>query len=181
MAASSSPGRTPASASAAPRATPAARPSRPRCSALTARRSETNCWSIRRCRAPRTFSIDKLQTFTVSQTSNLVYGIDPETLTVGEDWVVRYVMVARSASGAQNVFYEGIRCQSAEVKTYARWDNNRSAWNTPSNAEWKPLSLGGATRPATILAMEGLCNGKSVNGNPRKMLATLKTGMYLQR
>lgn len=142
---------------------------------------EETPWLEKATEAPRTFSIDKLQTFTVSQTSNLVYGIDPETLTVGEDWVVRYVMVARSASGAQNVFYQGIRCQSAEVKTYARWDNNRSAWNTPSNAEWKPLSLGGATRPATILAMEGLCNGKAVNGNPRKMLATLKTGMYLQR
>lgn len=138
-------------------------------------------WQEKATEAPKNFSIDKLQTFTVSQGSSLTYGIDPETLTVGEDWVVRYVMVARSASGALNVLYEGIRCQSAEVKTYARWDNNRSAWHTPSNSEWKALAFGGATRPAMILAMEGLCNGKSVNGNPRKILTTLKTGMYLQR
>lgn len=138
-------------------------------------------WQEKATEAPKTFSIDKLQTFTVSQNSSLTYGIDPETLTVGEDWVVRYVMVARSTSGALNVLYEGIRCQSAEVKTYARWDNNRSAWNSPASAEWKALAFSGATRPAMILAMEGLCNGKSVNGNPRKMLATLKTGMYLHR
>jgi hypothetical protein len=142
---------------------------------------EDSAWQEKATAAPKAFSLDKLQTFTVSQSTNLTYGIDPETLTVGEDWVVRYVMVARSSSGALNVFYEGIRCQSAEVKTYARWDNNRSAWNSPGKAEWKSLALGGATRPATILAMEGLCNGKAVNGNPKKMLATLKTGMYLQR
>jgi len=142
---------------------------------------EESTWLEKASEAPRSFSVEKLQTFTVSQGSSLTYGIDPDTLTVGEDWVVRYVMVARSASGALNVFYEGIRCQSAEVKTYARWDNNRSTWHTPSNAEWKPLQLSGATRPAMILAREGLCNGNSVNGNPRKMLATLKTGMYLQR
>lgn len=138
-------------------------------------------WQEKATAAPQKFSIDKLQPFTVSPDSSLAFGIDPETLTVGEDWVVRYVMVARSASGALNVLYEGIRCQSAEVKTYARWDNNRSAWHTPSNTEWKPLSSSGATRPAMILAKEGLCNGDSVNGNPRKMLATLKTGMYLLR
>lgn len=141
---------------------------------------EETPWQEKATEAPKTFSTDKLQTFTVSQGSSLTYGIDPETLTVGEDWVVRYVLVARSASGALNVLYEGIRCQSAEVKTYARWDNNRSAWHTPSNSEWKALSFGGATRPAMILAKEGLCNGNSVNDNPLKMLATLKTGVYLQ-
>ncbi len=138
-------------------------------------------WQEMATEAPKTFSTDQLQTFTVSQNSSLTYGIDPQTLTVGEDWVVRFVMVARSPSGALNVLYEGIRCQSGEVKTYARWDNNRSAWHTPQNTTWKPLSLDGATRPATVLAMEGLCNGNSVNGTPRKMLATLKTGRYLQR
>lgn len=147
----------------------------------TAADDEEAPWQEKATEAPKSFSTDKLQSFTVSQSSSLTYGIDPETLTVGEDWVVRYVMVARSASGALNVLYEGIRCQSAEVKTYARWDNNRSAWHTPTNSEWKALAFGGATRPAMILAMEGLCNGTAVNGNPRKMLATLKTGMYLQR
>lgn len=142
---------------------------------------EEKQWVEKATEAPKTFSIEKLQPFTVSQGSALTYGIDPETLTVGEDWVVRYVMVARSPSGALNVLYEGIRCQSSQVKTYARWDNNRSAWHSPSNPEWKSLSFGGSTRPAMILAKEGLCNGESVNGNPRKMLSTLKTGMYLQR
>ena len=38
---------------------------------------EETPWLEKATEAPRTFSIDKLQTFTVSQTSNLVYGIDP--------------------------------------------------------------------------------------------------------
>ncbi|MGE0097060.1 MAG: CNP1-like family protein [Hydrogenophaga sp.] len=147
----------------------------------TAADEEDPPWQEKATAAPKSFDVAKLQHFTVTPDSSLVYGIDPATLTVGEDWVVRYVMVARSSSGAINAFYEGIRCQTAEVKTYARWDNNRSAWHTATSGEWKALAASGPTRPATVLAMEGLCNGRSVNGNPRKMLATLKTGTYLHR
>ncbi len=125
--------------------------------------------------APQRFSLDRLQPFTVSAGSSLTYGIDPETLSVGQDGVVRYVMVARSRSGALNVFYDGVRCQTAEVKTYARWDNNRSAWNRLETTEWKPLASDAATRPATVLAVEGLCDGKSANGDPKKILAALRT------
>ncbi|MCW5654640.1 CNP1-like family protein [Hydrogenophaga sp.] len=143
---------------------------------------EEPAWQEALVEAPASFSTERLQTFKVSQGSSLVYGIDPETLSLGPDWVVRYVLVARSASGALNVFYDGIRCQTAEVKTYARWDNNRAAWRTTENAEWKALSYSGATRPAMVLALEGLCNGKSANGDTRKMLATLKSDQpYLQR
>ncbi len=138
-------------------------------------------WKEMAVAPPGSFSTTELQHFTVSSGSSLVYGIDPQTLAVGEDGVIRYVMVARSPSGALNALYEGIRCGSAETKTYARWDNNRSAWHTPTNAEWRPLSFSGMTRPAMILAKEGLCNGKAVNGTPREMLASLKNGMYLQR
>lgn len=145
----------------------------------TALADDEKAWQEAIVEAPARFSLDGLQPFTVSQGSSMQYGIDPGSLALGEDGVVRYVLVARSASGALNVFYEGIRCQAAEVKTYARWDNNRSAWHTPDGAAWKPLSFSGPTRPAMILAKEGLCNGKTANGTPRTMLRALKTaGAY---
>lgn len=47
------------------------------------------------------------------------YYIDPDTLTVGEDDVVRYTVVIKSSSGALNVLYEGLRCSATEYRTYA--------------------------------------------------------------
>lgn len=124
---------------------------------------------------PAVVSTDALQAFEVSKNSALIYGIDPRTLTVGDDGVVRYVLVARSASGALNVLYQGIRCQTAEVKTYGRW-NNQSSWNTSSKDGWQALSFSGASRPAMLLAQGGVCEGRTITGNPQKILDTLKNG-----
>lgn len=124
---------------------------------------------------PKAFSTDQLQSFEVMQGSSLSYGIDPKTLTVGEDGVVRYVLVARSTSGALNALYQGIRCQTGEVKTYGRW-NNQSSWNIGRSDDWQPLSFKGATRPAMMLARAGVCEGRTITGNPQKILNTLKKG-----
>lgn len=129
---------------------------------------------------PPSFDAQHLQTFEVSPSSALVYGIDPATLAVDSQGVVRYVLVARSASGALNVLYEGIRCQTAELITYARWDN-RSAWNVDEAAEWRPLSSTGSTRHAMRLAHTAACDGPTPNGDATNILRTLKRGGMPER
>jgi hypothetical protein len=137
--------------------------------------ADAEAWLEANVAPPAAFSIDQLQSFEVMQGSSLSYGIDPKTLSVGEDGVVRYVLVARSTSGALNVLYQGIRCQTAETKTYGRWDN-KSSWNTSRSAEWQQLSFTGPTRPAMMLARVGICEGRTITGNPQKILNTLKKG-----
>lgn len=136
---------------------------------------DAEAWQEAEVTPPAAFGIDQLQSFEVMQGSSLSYGIDPKTLSVGKDGVVRYVLVARSTSGALNVLYQGIRCQTGEVKTYGRWDN-QSSWNTGRNDDWQPLSFKGATRPAMALARAGICDGRTITGNPQKILNTLKKG-----
>lgn len=135
---------------------------------------DAKAWQESAVNPPVSFSVDRLQTFPVAVESSLTYGIDPATLTVGEDGVVRYVLVARSSSGAINALYQGLRCQTGEVKTYGRWDN-RSSWNINDKETWRPLSNSGFTRPAMVLAREGVCDGRTVNGNPRNILRALST------
>jgi hypothetical protein len=59
--------------------------------------------------------------------------VDPASVSVGADRIVRYVVVGRSASGAQNVRFEGIRCP-AEYRVYAvgrpdgGWGGQPSEW-----------------------------------------------------
>lgn len=124
---------------------------------------------------PATFRLDRLQRLDVSVGSALTYGIDPDTLSVDTDGVVRYVLVVKSSSGALNVLYEGIHCKKATLKTYARWDNS-AAWNVSSHAAWRPLDFSGSTRHAMRMAREGVCDGPTPNGSAAQILRTLQTG-----
>ena len=136
---------------------------------------DAETWTESQVNPPASFSVDKLQTFELGHTSSLTYGIDPNALTVGPDGVVRYVLVARSERGALNVLYQGLRCQTAEVKTYGRWDN-RSSWNTDAKDGWQRLMPKGFTQPSLVLARSGVCDGRTVNGTPQNILRTLKNG-----
>ena len=68
------------------------------------------------------------------------YFIDRATLSVDKEGVVRYVLVARSSSGVQNVTYEGLRCETAEYRFYAfgradgTWSRSRSDWRSLQQA-----------------------------------------------
>ena len=75
--------------------------------------------------------------FRVPDTEGFRYFVDRTTLTVdAKEGLVRYVLLARSSEGAQNVTFEGMRCQSAENRVYAvgqsdgTWMTARSAWRT---------------------------------------------------
>ena len=50
--------------------------------------------------------------------SDFRYYVDWGSVSAGEDRIVRYVLVARSRSGTENVTFEGLRCQG-EYRVYA--------------------------------------------------------------
>lgn len=144
-------------------------------------------WQEGEVPAPPAFVLAHLVPFDVSVHSDMRFGIEPTSVTVGADGVIRYVTVARSPSGALNVAYEGLRCRSAEFKTYARWspsddavpqqikDSSGGAWRTMPRPEWRPLS-GAAARPAIALARQGFCDGPTPNGTPAQMLRAVRSG-----
>jgi hypothetical protein len=69
---------------------------------------------------PPAFDVKRLIRVPGPDGSSLKYGIDPATLSVTPEGVVRYVIVASSADGGQNVMYEGIRCSAGQHRVYAR-------------------------------------------------------------
>ena len=72
--------------------------------------------------------------FRLANADGFRYFIDRTTLSVDQEGVVRYVLVARSGESAQNVTFEGLRCPTAENRVYAvgqpdgTWVSARSAW-----------------------------------------------------
>ncbi|NIC40270.1 CNP1-like family protein [Aquabacterium sp. A08] len=141
---------------------------------------EAPVWQEAEVAEAPTFDSARLLGFQVSTGSELRYGIDPNTLSIGPDAVVRYVMVASSPSGAVNALYEGLRCATAEVKTYARWapasGEQPGQWRLASGAEWRKLYANHASRPALVLARSGLCDGPTPNAPVARMLRDLRQG-----
>lgn len=62
--------------------------------------------------------------------------IDRVSLSHGDDRVVRLTMVIESPSGARNVFYDGIRCDTREHKTYALGASDRQ-WRPVAEPKWQ--------------------------------------------
>ena len=137
-------------------------------------------WAEGEVPPPPALRTDGLVPFQVSVHASLRYGVDPASVSVGADGVIRYVMVARSDSGALNAWYEGLRCASAEVKTYARWRPGAigvlGSWGTVDAPEWRPLVGHHASRAALVLARNGFCQGTTPNTPVSRMLRELSLG-----
>ena len=132
-------------------------------------------WQEAEVRLPDTVNLARVVTFELTRPASLVFGIEADSLRIDTDGVVRYAFVARSSSGAVNVLFEGMRCQTAEVKLYAHWDKG-SGWTPVVASEWKPLSFQGPTRRAMQMARGGICAQSMPNGSPALILSTLRNG-----
>ena len=105
--------------------------------------------------------------------SSLRFGVDPASITVGSDAVVRYVVVATSSTGTTNAIYEGIRCSTSEVKVYAR-HNPDTGWAWAKNPEWVSLQSTPNYRYSLYVARNGACVGEGPNGTATHIVRDLR-------
>lgn len=123
---------------------------------------------------PPAFDIAKLVTFEVSSNSALTYGVDPGTVLISKiDGVVRYVIVAFSASGSKNIMYEGLRCSTGEVKTYSRYTPD-GRWVNVTDPKWRSVFDISTPRHPLRFARAGACDSGAPVGTVRELVAKLK-------
>lgn len=119
------------------------------------------------------FNADKTIAIDLRPGSGIALGIDPATITVESDGIVRYVAVARSTGGtAVTAMYEGVRCSTAEVKVYAR-SYGDGAWRPVDEPKWQSLYDAGPSRTSLPIARAGVCQDASSGGTPRKIVQNL--------
>jgi hypothetical protein len=105
--------------------------------------------------------------------SNLRFGVDPASVSLGADGIVRYVVVASSTTGAVNAIYEGIRCRTAEFKVYAH-HNPDSGWTVSKDAKWQPLHEQRNSRHSLLIARTGACRGSGTNASAAQIVRDLR-------
>lgn len=107
--------------------------------------------------------------------SSLRFGVDPASVTIGADGIVRYVVVARSATGAVNGIYEGMRCSTGEARVYAR-HNPDSGWVPARDSEWRPVHDSMNSRHSLRIARGGVCLGGAPNRSSGQIVRDLRSG-----
>lgn len=128
-------------------------------------------WSEGEVPPPPALRTDGLIPIEVGGGTELRWAVDPRSVAVGADKIVRYIVVASTRS-AMNASYEGVNCDRAEYRVYAR--SSGQDWRAV-DTEWKPLSGGGEARHVRAIAKAGVCQGHAPNGSAAQIVRDLRT------
>ena len=96
--------------------------------------------------------------FDTGPTSSFDFFIDPKSLSVDKDQVIRFTVVAKSA-GATNIAYEGLRCPGRERKVYA-YGRPDGTWREASNPDWVRISAAPGEQYRFMLYQQYFCPGR---------------------
>jgi hypothetical protein len=108
------------------------------------------------------------------------YLIDTASISVSPDGVVRYSMVIRSAEGAENVSFEGIRCDTRERRLYA-FGRRDGSWSRARNSRWERIEANVAqSRHQLTLYKDFFCPEGRIVANREEILDGLQRGMNRQ-
>ena len=105
--------------------------------------------------------------------SALRFGVDPASVSLGSDGIVRYVVVATSSTGAVNALYEGLNCNTAEIKVYARHYPD-SGWTPAKDSPWRALQDGKSSNHSLVVARNGACVGHAPNRSASQIVRDLR-------
>jgi hypothetical protein len=111
--------------------------------------------------------------FFVAATSEFRFFVDAASLSVGSDGIVRYVLVARSSAGAENVSFEGMRCATREVRIYAL--GRDGAW-VGRETDWRAIQPRSVQRWHNELYREYFCPQREPVASAAEAVQALRAG-----
>ena len=99
--------------------------------------------------------------------------IDPQSVTVGKDRVVRFASVMVSPSGVRNVTYEGLHCGKQSHRRFAYGMDKR--WHVLPGSVWSPLPRGGVNRYRSFLYNRHMCNPAEPHRDAEDIVRSLRS------
>jgi hypothetical protein len=117
---------------------------------------------------------ENLVSFGLAKASPHQFFVDSLSLSWGEDGVMRYVLVIKTAGGATNVTFEGIRCETREQKYYAVGNAN-GGWTPARNPQWRQIGNQESSQHGALFD-EYFCANPRRPATPAQALQALKFG-----
>ena len=99
---------------------------------------EQKTWAEIEVQLPAFPEAENLIPFRVGYHTETKFLIDGNSLSVGSDGVIRYTLLVISASGAKNISYEGLRCETTERRIYA-FGRSDKTWSKARGSQWVRL------------------------------------------
>lgn len=108
-------------------------------------------------------------------THNRRYWVDKTSVNIGKDGVVRYSLTVQSSGGVRGVTYEGIRCETRELRRYAVL-KGPGEWSRSRNEAWKRITESPGDRQHAILYLYHFCTDGIVVKDIPSALRNLQRG-----
>ncbi|MDP1559733.1 MAG: CNP1-like family protein [Nitrosomonas sp.] len=120
---------------------------------------------------------ENLLPFNSGPVTNNQYFVDAKSIQIGTDGVARYSLVVKSSTGAMNVSFEGIRCETKERKRYALGRDD-GTWAKSHITEWQLMENLPQFYAQRELARYYLCPLKIIVSSPQEAISALKSGIH---
>lgn len=140
---------------------------------------EKKPWSELQTQIPAYPKPENLLKFDAGAATPHGYFVDSASVSVGDDGVVRYTLMIKSGGGATNVSFEGIRCESRELKVYAFGQPNRE-WSRARDPAWRRIEFRDINNHHLTLHREHFCPSRKWAAPVKQILQTLQYGVPRQ-
>jgi len=116
--------------------------------------------------------------FYVSETTIFKFAIDTQSILIGNDGVTRYMVQITSPSGSKQTQYEGIRCDSYQVRLYGTYEAN-SSWRENPLGGWSAIKGNIPNRYQAALAQGAICNLSSQEKSLNTIIRSLNPNSFI--
>lgn len=136
---------------------------------------EEKPWAEIEVQLPAPPKAEDLLAFYVSPTTDNRFLIDPASISVGSDGVIRYTLVVLTPGGTRNVTFEGMRCSTGEKRIYA-FGRTNGAWSKSRANKWEPVKEAVNNRHHAALYYEYFCPDGVIARSAEEARLALRNG-----
>ncbi|MFO1205837.1 MAG: CNP1-like family protein [Burkholderiales bacterium] len=119
----------------------------------------------------------RLLPFEVGGASRNAFYVDAESISVGEDWAIRFTSVIVSPQGARTVSYEALDCTHYAYKLYATGHPD-GTWAEVKQPQWRPIGFTEINRYRIVLFRDFFCPKKVPVRSSGEAIRALKSGAH---
>jgi hypothetical protein len=130
-------------------------------------------WNEVEVKIPNAPPSKQLKPFFVSINTTLTFALDAESIELGKDDVLRYIIVITSPSGARQVSYEGIRCEKYEWRLYGNLQSD-GQWRKNPGSKWQLIMPNSYNRYHSALVKDAFCENSIPRRNIQEIVSLLK-------
>lgn len=140
---------------------------------------EKKPWQELQIKIPAYPKPENLLKFDAGANTANTFFVDAASVSVGDDGVVRYTLMVKGGGGATNVSFEGIRCDTRELRVYA-FGRPDSEWSRARDSAWRRIEVREINNHHLTLYREYFCPSRKTIASQKQILQWLRYGLPQQ-